>query len=84
MGANAYMNMDPATYGLTTKEQCREKISRLQIEIAKLKEDLVLTKNRNKQQFLLTSKESEIGRIKNSIASRQTDIVKIKAHMAKL
>ena len=37
MGANANLfnnqNLDPATYGLTTKAQCREKISKLQIEI---------------------------------------------------
>ena len=76
MGANAFMNnmnnMDPATYGLTTKAECREKISKLKIEIAKLKEELVSGRS-------YINKDN----IKWRIASRKTDIEKIKAHMEK-
>ena len=70
MGANANLfnnlNLDPVTYGLTTKAQCREKILQLQIQIAKLKEDLA-TGWRNKDYC------------KSCIASRKTEIAKIKA-----
>lgn len=69
MGANVF---DPATNGLTTKAQCQEKISKLKIEIAELKEKLV-------RPGFFETKDS----IKSQIASRKTDIEKIKAHMAK-
>lgn len=77
MGANMMNNnLDPATYGLTTKAQCREKITKLKIEIAELKARLV---GAPKESAWGNSKED----LKRKIAYRKADIEKIKAHMEK-